>query len=109
MAKSRATGSLQRTRPALTEEAREKQLIAKALNQVEQQLEDGTASSQVLTYFLKLASEKNQLEMDKLRRENELLKAKAEALESQKRVEELYSNALDAMKRYSGFGGQDER
>lgn len=109
MAKSRATGSLPRTRPALTEEAREKQLIAKALNQVEQQLEDGTASSQVLTYFLKLASEKNQLEMDKLRRENELLKAKAEALESQKRVEELYSNALDAMKRYSGFGGQDER
>lgn len=108
MAKSRASSSSIRTRPALTEEAREKQLIAKALNQVEQQLEDGTASSQVLTYFLKLASEKNQLEMDKLRRENELLKAKAEALESQKRVEELYSDALNAMKRYSGFGGQDE-
>ena len=108
MAKSRATGSSIRTRPALTEEAREKQLIAKAMNQVEQQLEDGTASSQVLTYFLKLASEKNQLEMDKLRRENELLKAKAEALESQKRVEELYSDALNAMKRYSGFGGQDD-
>ena len=109
MAKSRASMSSNRSRPALTEEAREKQLIAKAMNQVERQLDDGTASSQVLTYFLKLASEKHQAELEKLQRENELLKAKAEALESQKRVEELYSDALDAMKRYSGQVGPNDR
>ena len=108
MAKSRAPISSNRSRPALTEEARERQLIAKAMNQVERQLDDGTASSQVLTYFLKLTSEKHQAELEKLRRENELLKAKAEALESQKRVEELYSDALDAMKRYSGQVGSND-
>lgn len=96
-----------RIRPALTPESRENQMIALSIDLAEKQLREGTASSQVITHFLKLGSTKNQLELEKIRRENELLQAKTQSLESAKRVEELYENALSAMKDYSGNGGQD--
>lgn len=95
-------------RPALTPEARENQMIALAVDLVEQRLLDGTASSQETTHFLKLGSMKNRLEMEKLQEENRLLKAKTEALQSAKRVEELYSEAIKAMRRYSGQGSDDD-
>lgn len=91
-----------RRRVALTTEDRESQLIDAAVNLAEKQLLEGTASSQVITHYLKLGSVKNQLEMDKLRHENELLRAKTEVLESQKRNDEVYQQALNAFMRYSG-------
>ena len=91
-----------RIRPALTPEARENQLIALAVDLVQQRLIDGSASSQETTHFLKLGSMKNQLEMEKLREENKLLKAKTESIQSAKRVEELYAEAINAMRLYSG-------
>lgn len=94
-------------RPALTPEARENQLIALAVDLVEQRLLDGTASSQETTHFLKLGSMKNRLEMEKLQEENRLLKAKTEVLQSSKRVEELYIEAIKAMRRYSGQRDDD--
>ena len=95
-------------RPAITPEANESQLVSLATNLVRQRLIDGTASSQEVTHFLKLGSRKEILEREKLEEENKLLKAKTEAIQSQKRVEELYTEALDAMRKYSGQGGQDE-
>ena len=89
-------------RPALSPEARENQLISLAVDLVEQRLLDGSASSQETTHFLKLGSMKNQLEMEKLREENKLLQAKTESIQSAKRVEELYAEAINAMRRYSG-------
>ena len=94
-------------RPALTPEARENQMIALAVDLVEQRLLDGTASSQETTHYLKLGSMKNRLEMQKLEEENKLLRARTEAIQSAKRVEELYANAIAAMRRYSGNGGSD--
>lgn len=91
-------------RPALTPEARENQLVSLAINLAEQQLRDGTASSQVITHYLKLGSQKERLEREKLQRENELLKAKTDSIASAKRTEELYENALRAMREYSGHG-----
>lgn len=102
MGKAKASGDVTRTRPALTPEARENQLISAAVNLAEKQLLEGTASSQVITHYLKLGSSKERLEKEKLERENELLRAKTEALQSAQRVEELYANALDAMRRYNG-------
>ena len=96
------SNSDKRIRPALTPEARENQLIALAVDLVQQRLLDGSASSQETTHFLKLGSMKNQLEMEKLREENKLLKAKTESIQSAKRVEELYAEAINAMRRYSG-------
>ena len=95
-------------RPALTPEARENQLISLAVDLVEQRLLDGTASSQETTHFLKLGSTKARLEKEKLEEENKLLRAKTENLESQKRVEELYNEALKAMRDYAGYGSEEQ-
>lgn len=88
--------------PAKTVEEREDQMIGLAVDLAEQQLRDGTASAQVITHFLKLGTSKANLEKEKLERENELLRAKTDSLQSNKRIEELYVNALAAMKTYSG-------
>lgn len=95
-------------RPALTPEAREKQMVAYAVDLAEKQLLEGTASSQVITHYLKIGSMREKLERERLEEENKLLRAKTEALQSQKRVEELYINALNAMRLYSGQGEPDE-
>lgn len=94
--------------PATTPEARENQLIAMAVDLAETQLSRGTASSQVITHYLKLGSTKERIEKEILEQKKELMKAQTEALKSSKRVEELYTNALDAMRRYNGQGGRSE-
>lgn len=96
-----------KARPALTPEARENQLISLAVDLAEEQLRQGTASSQVITHFLKLGSTKEKIEKEILEKQKELIEAKTETLQSAKRVEELYSNALSAMKKYSGAGGDE--
>ena len=95
-------------RPALTPEARENQMIALAMDLAEQQLRDGTASSQLITEFVKRGSTKARLEREILEEQVELTKAKTESLQSQKRIEELYEKAMNAMKNYSGQGEPDE-
>ncbi len=91
-----------RPRRATTPEGREQQLIALAVDLAEKQMREGTASAQVVTHYLKLGSSREQLEQERLREEVGLLKIKAETIASQKRIEELYSEALDAMRAYSG-------
>ena len=111
MAKVKAASSSSSTRkrrPALTPEARENQMIALAVDLAEKQLMEGTASSQVITHFLKLGSSKAELEREKLAMENELIRDKTESIQSQKKMEEVYLNALNAMKRYSGHGDDDD-
>lgn len=94
--------------PALTPEARENQLISLAMDLVEQRLLDGTATSQETTFFLKLGSSKEKIEKEILEKQKALIDAKTESLQAAKRIEELYSNALDAMKRYSGQSYEDD-
>ena len=83
-------------------------MIALAVDCAEQQLRDGTASSQVIVHYLKLGSSKERLEKEKLEKENGLLTAKIEAMQSAKASEELYAKAIEAMRRYSGHGSSDE-
>jgi len=91
-----------RRRPATTPEGRENQLVSDAIDLAEKQMRSGTASSQVITHFLKLGSTRERLEQQRLEHENELTRVKIEALEGQKRVEELYIEALSAMRSYAG-------
>lgn len=91
-----------RQRPGKSVEARENQLISLAVDLAEKQLREGTASSQVITHYLKLGSTKERLEKEILVQQKELITAKTEALHSAKRVEELYADALKAMGRYRG-------
>lgn len=88
-------------RPALSPENREDQLIALAIDAAEQQLRNGTASSQVITHYLKLGSTKARLEREILQSQNELIHAKTEALKSAKNMESLYHEAIAAMREYS--------
>lgn len=89
-------------RPATTVEGRENQLVSLAIDLAEKQLSEGTASAQVITHYLKLGSTREHLEQERLSRENDLLTARVDTLASAKKVEELYSAALDAMRNYAG-------
>ena len=91
-----------RIQPALSPEAREQQMIGYAVALAEKQLMEGTASSQIITEYLKRGSRKAELEIERLRHENELLKAKTEAIQSTQRTEELMEEAIGALKRYRG-------
>jgi hypothetical protein len=101
-----------RRAPAATPEGRENQLIAAATSLAEKQIREGTASSQIISHYLKLGTTRERLEQEKLARENELLKAKSEAIASAQKVEELYKTALDAMRSYAGqviYEGDDDK
>ena len=108
MAKSKVksvnTTNKVKRRAAMSPEARENQLISEAVDLAEEQIINGTASSQVITHFLKLGSMKERLEREKLQNENELLKAKVKNLESAERSEEMYRKVINAMREYSGNG-----
>lgn len=111
MRKSKSTApsdSVKRGRPATTTEARENQLISLAVNLAEKQLRDGTASSQVITHYLKLGSTKERIEREILEKQKELIEAKTEQLHSQKRSEEVFAEALAAMKSYSGRDNESD-
>lgn len=88
--------------PVLTPEARENQLISLAIDLAEQQLRNGTASSQVITHYLKLGSSKEKLEKEILQEQKKLVVAKTSAIESQERIDELYAGAIAAMRSYNG-------
>lgn len=102
MGKRVSNDSYKPMRPALTPEGRENQLISLAEDLAEKQLREGTASSQIIAHYLKLGSSKERIEKEILERQKDLITAKTEMLQSQKRVEELYADAIKAIKTYQG-------
>lgn len=102
MGKDSKKSTSKKIRPATNPEARENQLIALAVGLAERQLLEGSASSQVITHFLKLGTRREQIEREILEKQKTLIDAKTESLQSSKKMEELYMNALNAMKNYSG-------
>lgn len=88
--------------PAKTLTAREQQLAHLATKEAEKRIRNGTATSQMLIFYSKMGSELEKLAKEKLENENKLLQAKTDAIASAKKVEELYSEALSAMREYSG-------
>ena len=104
MARARTSNNGHRRSPPRTPEAREDELAAAAYDLAEEQINNGTASSQVITHFLKAGSRRERMEQMRMEHEIELMQVKKEQLEGQKRVEELYVSALEAMRAYSGFG-----
>lgn len=94
--------------PARTPEQREAQLINLAMDSAEEMLKNKRASSQVVTHFLKLGTLRNQLEIEKLRKDTELSNAKIKSMELQQRSDEKYEAALNAFRRYEGEEYDDE-
>lgn len=111
MAKVKAANSSTvsvKTRPALSPEAEENECIALAYDLVKQRLSDGTASSQETTHFLKQATAKAKYELELVKAQTAMAIAKKEVLESQKRSEAKFEEAIKAFKMYSGHGGEEE-
>lgn len=108
MDKSANRPTKKKSSQARTVEARENELIAAAIDLADAQIKSGRVSSQVLSHFLKLGSTKERLEKEKLKQENELLRAKTESLQSAKNVEALYKDALNAMRSYRGEKVEDD-
>lgn len=100
--------SARKMRPARSPEARENQMISLAIDLAEKQLMEGTASSQVITHFLKLGSTKEKIEKEILEKQKELIVAKTENLQSTKHMEEMYEKAMSAIRDYRGEGRDDE-
>lgn len=94
--------------PVMTPEAREQQLVSLAIDLAEKQLREGTASSQVITHYLKLGSSKEKLEKEILQEQKKLVVAKTSAIESQERIDELYAGAIAAMRSYNGQSEEQE-
>lgn len=106
---SEETTRIRRRPPAKTPEELEARIISKALRLVEKQIDDETISATVLAQYVKFGSERERLERDRLKLEAELLEKKAEAMESAKRVEELYEGAIAAMRSYGGHDPVDDQ
>ena len=108
-AKVTNTANTQRKiRPSLTPEAEENQMISLAVNLVKQRLIDGTASAQETVHYLKLASRKTKLELERAELENKLIKAKTQVINDQADMKTLYKDAIDAMRKYSGHDSESE-
>ena len=102
MAKVKNSNTQRRMRPALTPEARENQLVALAVDLAEKQLREGTASSQVITHYLKMGSQTERLKREQMEEENELLKAKTKAIKESGDRAVAYEEVMNAMRSYSG-------
>lgn len=89
-------------RPDISPEAREARLVSLAMDLAEKQLREGTASATVIGHFLKHGSMREELEQRKLLEETALIETRRDAIASSSRLEELYINALDAMRTYRG-------
>ena len=97
-----------RSPPATTPEGRENQLISLAMELAEKRMRAGTASAQEVTHFLKLGSINNRVEREILEKQKELITAKTESIRAAKRVDELYANAIAAMRTYAGDRGDED-
>jgi len=93
--------------PANNRHDREQQMIALADALAEKQLREGTASSQVITHYLKLASSREQLEQERIRSEIALAQQKELHMASQARTEEMVGEVLTVLKKYAGAGDED--
>lgn len=95
-------------RPAISPEARENQLIALAIDVAEEQLRNGTASSQVITHYLKLGTMREKYELERLKEENKLIRAKTKAYENAEDVKLMYEEAIKAFREYGGGGVSED-
>ncbi|MCM1363406.1 MAG: hypothetical protein NC215_00280 [Ruminococcus sp.] len=103
-----STGTTRKRRPAMTPEARENQMIALAIDLAEQQLMDGTASSQVITHFLKLGTTREKLEKEILEKQKELVTAKTKSIQSEDELKALYKDAVKAMSSYRSQSDEED-
>lgn len=107
MKQTKNSGGSRSDPPALTPEARQAQLIAKAERLAEKKLEDGTASPQIIVHYLRLATEREKKQNEALEAKIALDKAKVQQIESMAKMEELFGDAMAMFKIYSGANDEE--
>lgn len=85
----------------MTVDGREQQLISLAVNLAEQQLRDGTASPSIINHYLKMASTRESIEREMLKKQSKLIDAKVQSIVEGKEQEQLAKAAIEAMKNYN--------
>lgn len=93
---------LEKEREFYDPDAQESYMVNLAIKLAEKQLREGTASAQVISHYLKLGSSRERLEKELLDKQIALASAKTESIQDAKHVDEMYVEAIKAMKRYSG-------
>lgn len=88
--------------PSPSVEGRINQIVALAFDEAERRILDGTASSQLLTEFIKMGTPKAQIENANLAKQSTLLDAKTENIKQTSNQAQMYKEAMDAFKKYSG-------
>lgn len=87
--------------PPIDDIGMENKLISLALQQAEDQLKAGTASSQIITHFLRLGSQRALVEQAKIELETELLKEKIRSEQTGQQMSEMVAEVLTALRSYS--------
>ena len=90
-----------KTKPFRTIEDAENTNVALATELARKQLENGTASAQVIVHYLKIGSTKERDEKELRQQQIDLMSAKTGAIKSAQSSEELYADAIKAMREYS--------
>lgn len=88
--------------PPRTEEEEQKLAAGLAMDLAIKWMQEGTAPAQIVTHFLKVNSLKEQAELEKTRREIELLKAKKKAIELAEEQDKKYEEVIRAISSYAG-------
>lgn len=88
--------------PAMTAEGHQNYMISLAMSCAEKQMKEGSASSAVICHYLKLASKKEDIELEKAKAELELMRAKTKQIESQEASDRMYAEALRSLGLYKG-------
>ena len=88
---------------ASTMEGMENECIALSYELAKKRLVEGTATSAEIVHFLKLGSMKEQLDEELIRKDMALKDAKIESLQTNKQIEEMFSEAMRYMSRYQGY------
>lgn len=109
MPKVKTNSTKNNMRPAISPANRDMQLVSLAVDCAERQLREGTASPSVIVHYLKLGSEKEQLENERLREENKLLKAKTKSIEDAADTKAAYENVIKVLRDYAGYGDPNDK
>lgn len=94
--------------PALTDDSEEKQIITLARQRSLERLQNGTASAQEIVYWLKAGSSEKRTELEIMEEQKKLLVAKTKAIKEAETSAKAYTDAIEAMKSYSGVSDEEE-
>ena len=94
--------------PAKNRERRTQQLVAAAERLIEERIAKGTASPTEVVAIIRLGTEMERANIERIKMHTEYLQAQKAKAESETVREELFTRAMKAMSRYQGRDEEEE-